>query len=436
MSETKRLRHDWLGALIEYILRQGGTVHDALMTSENRTLSTSKTLAADVTVMKIPYKALIKADRIPSKIEGNTVNPLEDCLIAAYLASKPTAINAYLDSLPQSILLARHWSDDELLLLEPSPLLNRIRSSQTSVSDDYNLMKEKLPTLSFAKDAFDQGLAAVSSRAFDHNGSSVLVPLLDLCDHVRGSEHAKNLSYVFDDTRDLVVVKTTQQILGGSPLKITYGAQANGPLLLNYGFCIEPNIEPDGSSNDTYEFFNGHRSVHLRTGPKSYTYGCFCQALDLFTELRSENSGSGDPPDDMEAFLDECDAEEEEDEQFELEAAVASDDDEGDSVGVQDSEALSKLADKLKELRSGYGQSNGSNETSVGRYAAILLCSEIRAIYFFQLAVLTIQRELAVKNTTVAVARPFFLTDTQNEIIIQQVRDLSSAYMQIRHSNI
>jgi hypothetical protein len=91
----------------------------------------------------------------------------------------------------------------------------------------------------------------------------------------------------------MLQVTSIEQITAGQALRLTYGAQGNAQLLLNYGFCIRNNIEPDGSSNDTMEFLLNTTTskkqkettttpVLLRTGPKSYTYGSFVEALGCF----------------------------------------------------------------------------------------------------------------------------------------------------------
>jgi hypothetical protein len=84
-------------------------------------------------------------------------------------------------------------------------------------------------------------------------------------------------------------------LAGGDALVITYGAQGNAALLLNYGFCIQQNIEPDGSSNDVYELLvepaasgkdegaaapGAAVAVPLRAGPKWYSYGGLVRALE------------------------------------------------------------------------------------------------------------------------------------------------------------
>ena len=78
-----------------------------------------------------------------------------------------------------------------------------------------------------------------------------------------------------------VEVRSIVEIKQHELLRLTYGARGNSQLLLNYGFSIARNWEPDGSSNDVLEFsLNGEDMVNLRAGPKSYSYGPLVKALE------------------------------------------------------------------------------------------------------------------------------------------------------------
>mmetsp|Transcript_19343 Transcript_19343/g.56497 ORF Transcript_19343/g.56497 Transcript_19343/m.56497 type:complete len:443 (+) Transcript_19343:1867-3195(+) len=238
--------------------------------------------------------------------------------------------------------------------------------------------------------------AAVSSRGFaglggapgeDGGGSDndrpldAMVPLLDLLDHRRGLGGARDVRYRrvpgtssssgnSDGSRGNdggaalpahVLVETDRPIEAGSILHDTYGAKGNAQLLLRYGFCLgaaaaegeggkteEINVEPDGSSNDVLELRlkNGGGAaaaaktlatvVELRAGPKSYSYGGFARAVEVFhpglrpsssvtssmgetsrkkaggeEEMDDGDEEDGEGDDDMEAFLNGCDDEEE-----------------------------------------------------------------------------------------------------------------------------
>ena len=174
------------------------------------------------------------------------------------------------------------------------------------VKNEYELIKtawmqqqqrcnsDSFPTL----EQYDNMMGAVTSRGFDglgYDGVDVMIPLLDLLNHVRGhhgglnvdddDDHGRsNSSSVArvryqrysDDEREETppsnkriktantthncnsgggggVKVTTAQAISISnidsttiPLHMTYGAKSNSTLLGRYGFCIENNVEPDG----------------------------------------------------------------------------------------------------------------------------------------------------------------------------------------------
>ena len=311
----------------------------------------------------------------------------QDILLAAYVAllrldsslSSSSWWQPYWDSLPSSTellqLLPRHWSLQELdQWLGGSPIRAHVDAQKIMLQHHYNRIVRSslfqrpeedddtrtdgapigatIPTFSYQD--LDVAMTIVSSRAFSNetttaSPTTTLVPLLDLCNHYRGPRNAnvgKSCSYTFQANQ--VIVQSTHGFQPGTMLSITYGAQSNGQLLLNYGFALADNIEPDGSCNDIYEFVptrtttssNPKRSIIvLRRGPKSYSYGGFVQALETFfpdhqtgknslpastdgmeqhdgndgmKEEQEEEEDVDDMEDDMEAFLNACDDEEEE----------------------------------------------------------------------------------------------------------------------------
>jgi len=181
------------------------------------------------------------------------------------------------------------------------------------VRDEYELIKTawmqqqqqqteqaSAPTTSFPTlEQYDTMMGAVTSRGFEglgYDGVDVMIPLLDLLNHVRGSNsdvarvryERYNMDECNENKKDGVVevddgdegeerapppTKRTKTMnansyhnsssMGGGvkvkaaqrisllinamiPLQMTYGAKSNSTLLGRYGFCIENNVEPDG----------------------------------------------------------------------------------------------------------------------------------------------------------------------------------------------
>mmetsp|Transcript_19290 Transcript_19290/g.52995 ORF Transcript_19290/g.52995 Transcript_19290/m.52995 type:complete len:506 (-) Transcript_19290:2725-4242(-) len=469
---------------------KGGFVHpDVEFVDETRELRLSTNAVGipegDI-VFRIPRPNLVnpstatKWSKIPQLLgqmhqgKDGLFHSSQDCIVAAYLASKPVNIQPYLDSLPSKSsldTLPRRWRPEKLGLLGGSPLLRRIKEQQHEIKKDFARIQQCLagvdgvPPIDFQ--SFDDAMACVTSRAFagktfdkraEGSEESTMVPLLDLCNHERGTMlPKKNLSYEFEP--DHVLVRS-KGIAKGDALRITYGAQGNAQLLFNYGFAIPNNFEPDGSSNDTYEFFptndEASKAVFLRMGPKSYSYGCFVQALEMFIDTHSPSNGetenymNGDAvddlaggPDDMEAFLNECDEENLEGEEDDVMAMYSM----GLKEGVEDEEEDQPVQEELKALKAfrsrlillskSYAvpdkeriQHLKSANHSSEKYAAVVVISELSTIHFFARAIEAIIAALDSKQSFSDSLPPLTTEGVVNE---NHVSDLLDVYMKIRH---
>jgi hypothetical protein len=348
---------------------------------------------------------------------------------------------------------------------------------------------------------FSYAMAVVTSRAFhvsmsrhahgpNHvSATPVLVPILDLCDHCRGrssaeTELAKNLSYTMeplDDDSNMGVssgfamcVTAATCIAASETLRVTYGALSNSALMVNYGFCLPHNAEPDGSSNDIVEFYptstqdvlDPSEVILLRTGPKSYTYSSFVTALQSFTKSHPAPHSEQGIDSAMEDFLDECDEEEE----------MQDSEDDSDSVdlystsgapyrdamaahhsssvpdGATERNALEQFRRRLLEVAGGYSYSHrnasanvipsttncDTNSDMLEGYAALLIHSELRTLQFFLVAVHRVMECLLFSQATDAyngtqLPSIVCLSQEENALMDSQVNELVQAYMQIRH---
>jgi hypothetical protein len=283
----KRQRSDvpsWWGEIVQDVTAQGGFVHPSLEFSDaNREMAVDQKLPEKTLVLRIPRRSLVSLSNatnlaswfreVKESVDRSKLyNPLTDVLLAFSLASQK---RTYLKTLPPASAwdcLPRRWSIDQMTkYLQGSPLLSRVEKDKLGVRSDYDLIcdfwkGQGAPSFS----NFDDMLAAVSSRAFvDSKDEIVMIPILDLCNRSRGKGGQKNLTYktLHDGS---VEVKTTQPIEPYEGLRLTYGAQGNGQLLLNYGFTVPKNLEPDGSSNNFVEFScDGVNIINLKTGPKA-----------------------------------------------------------------------------------------------------------------------------------------------------------------------
>jgi hypothetical protein len=496
----------WWTAISEEIRSNGGHVHHYLTFDEaSRAQTVTGNVDAGTVLLRIQREDLIAVDRaiilcpwLESKrrtdrgaaIVGRLTNPIADLWIAMALASQRPDRLPYLGSLPESSsydALPRRWSDDDLRdLLDGTSLYERAGSAKRGAARDYALLKELFETTEldvkhesrdetariipiFATpfppfEIFSDMLAAVSSRAFQIGNTDqgvAMVPLLDLCDHARGADGRKNISYEQQQDGSMLV-KSIVALRPGECLKLTYGARGNAQLLLNYGFCIPHNIEPDGSSNDVLEFriqsstdvasdtWAVRRPILLRTGPKSYSYGGFAHALEQFFLNGFDDAPSGCSASeiDVQSFLSQCD--EEDSEEYDAIYDETGRTEEPDHKSVDDGmiradnhldemNALHCFKMELIRLSESYGSKSAELQNALALkpcprfYSAILCQSELRTIFFFLRAVDKVQGFLQPGKSSVTEHTFVNCGDDDLSLIEEQTTELANAFIAIRH---
>eukprot|EP01043_Picozoa_sp_COSAG02_P043720 COSAG02_NODE_3835_length_6173_cov_2.602898_3_plen_691_part_00 len=252
--------------------------------------------------------------------------------------------------------LPANWQTDELERLRGSKLFADVERQREAIFADHALIMHCWTQIFKDPDVpapsledFRWGMAMVSSRGFEldwsgedlrhddeertaksdstqerdqkHTASKPrlgematgivgMVPIFDLGNHKRPrdvsySSSDETISSSISDGTALpagkfdcdyeVVVTTLRDIDAGEHVCMTYGAQPNAKLLQDYGFVTLPNIEPDGSSNDTLKLFLRRSEsaddvgepavveVELRMAVEtSYTYFPFLTAIDAY----------------------------------------------------------------------------------------------------------------------------------------------------------
>jgi len=529
---TKRQRCDypeWWSLLRDDVASNGGFVHhDLEFSAANRTLSVKKKVLKGEVVLRIPTENCMTKDRALSMChpwlediitaESTSVklrNSTADLAIAIAMAScRSPDSYLYLHSLPESSsfdALPRRWSDQDMRnLLAGTSLLRHVILAKTGVIEDYELLlkryheyqmnaNENENASSFPSfEKFSDMLAAVTSRAFQIGNTDAeiaIVPLLDLGNHSRGKSTSrlgkKNVSYQYDASEDAMIVKSTVDIDLGESIRLTYGAKANAQLLLNYGFCIPGNLEPDGSSNDILEFcavstLGGNdcnystgrcsgKSTSLRAGPKSYSYGGFAATLEAYfctknstlmlrngdeknninSVLSLEEYEQNESPQDFEDFLIQCENEDEYCDDFvdlyEYKNSESKVVDENhfstEKIYRDEIEALHRFKIDLIKLARGYNTYKGADISTLASikpgftcsqlYSTILSMSELRNIYFFVRTIDKVQNLLFAKakdERNPEDSAMDVVTDPEDlDMIDKQTDDLANTYMSIRH---
>jgi hypothetical protein len=539
-SRDECIDDGWWNRAVAFVRDSGGKVHESLQLSPtDRELYVDKNVAEGEELLVIPSLCLVSWTTVRcssslglhvtscvqavAKSTSSLYSPIQDLAIALYLAAistrnqeETTKFKPYLDTLPSTSTfdaIPRRWPDTQLRFLAGSPILDRVKRQKQGIQNDYNLIrdmwkKEHLDDKEFPNfDSFSDMLAAVSSRAFagfgtdpnydkgNHNGKNkndnhdndaniAMVPLLDLCNHSRGYKNmTKNVAYEQPPSLGSggsVIVTARETINAGESLRITYGARSNQQLLLNYGFCIENNVEPDGSSNDFLEFYhvsvnddqaqpqiNPDHNVQLLAGPKAHAFHGFVNALDLFYNSLPPPSGFSNQEGDHLQDSERDDFEENEDDfdKWDMEMTDMGNDTDNYGDGHDDDDndksndelrkqkehqiiqvyvkALDAFAKELNERCKGYYLSGEKLEHALAlqssdpaRHSALLVKSELRTIYFILLVIRRLQTLLTgtdskiEKTSTEQIALQ--LSESDHQLLRDQAVALSSAFLQIR----
>jgi len=152
----------------------------------------------------------------------------------------------YYDILPRKLRnMPIFWNDDELAELRGSYILVQIDERKRAIRDDYESICAIVPNFRTMAtlDEFIWARMIVCSRNFGLliNGvrTSALVPHADMLNHYRPRE----TKWTYDEEIQAFTITTLQSIGPGMEVYDSYGQKCNHRFLLNYGFCVEKNIE-------------------------------------------------------------------------------------------------------------------------------------------------------------------------------------------------
>ena len=164
----------------------------------------------------------------------------------------------YYDILPQTLRnMPIFWTTDELQYLDGSHLQTQIADRSDAIRDDYERIcaivspsSSSSSTTNFSSIAtleeFRWARMIVCSRNFglliNGHRTSALVPHADMLNHHRPRE----TKWTFCEERQCFTITTLQGIESGCQVFDSYGQKCNHRFLLNYGFCVETNVEVDG----------------------------------------------------------------------------------------------------------------------------------------------------------------------------------------------
>ncbi|OQR96615.1 hypothetical protein THRCLA_07231 [Thraustotheca clavata] len=223
-----------------------------------RGVHANDTFSSGDRVMLIPLKCLItvemgKATEIGQKLLNIDFAAPKHIFLMMYLLTDMEIGNGsffkpYYDSLPVTMEnMPIFWSEEELIWLRGSHILNQIVERKAAIKRDYDLIVAVDPSFArFSLERFSWARMIVCSRNFGItiNGvkTAALVPYADLLNHYRPRE----TSWTFDDDAGGFTITALTSIATGSQVYDSYGKKCNHRFLLNYGFAVQDNTEEDG----------------------------------------------------------------------------------------------------------------------------------------------------------------------------------------------
>jgi len=228
--------------------------------AEVRGVHAAHDVGSDEILIEVPLKCLITVEMGKATPVGRAVLEAEleldapkHVFLMLFLITDRRDLESfyqpYYNVLPRTLAnMPIFWAPHELEWLEGSHLLAQIEDRKRGIETDYNTIVKVSP--SFGKlctlAEFNWARMCVCSRNFgvvvDGVRTSAMVPYADMLNHFRPRE----TKWTFDNSRGAFTITSLQPIRCGAQIYDSYGQKCNHRFLLNYGFAVEENSEPDG----------------------------------------------------------------------------------------------------------------------------------------------------------------------------------------------
>ena len=164
----------------------------------------------------------------------------------------------YYNSLPATFPnIPLFWDMDDIATLRGCHLLYLVKDRLENLEADYQVICSVAPQFSEVCTVAEWVWArmVVASRNFgveiEGMRTDVLCPLCDMLNHRR----PRQTKWQFDQASESFVVEATVDLDAGAELLDSYGRKCNTRYLLNYGFCVQDNRDPDGRCYNELRIF-------------------------------------------------------------------------------------------------------------------------------------------------------------------------------------
>ena len=225
-----------------------------------RRMHATRNLQSEEILIEVPLQCLITVERGKATDVGLAVLEAEleldapkhvFLMLFVLLDRRNTSsfFAPYYDMLPSTLSnMPIFWDALELEWLQGSHLLTQIEERKRAIKNDYEAICGIWPTFvdTCTLEEFKWARMCVCSRNFGVvvNGvrTSAMVPYADMLNHFRPRE----TKWTYDNARGAFTITSLEKIGAGAQIYDSYGQKCNHRFLLNYGFAVEDNKEPDG----------------------------------------------------------------------------------------------------------------------------------------------------------------------------------------------
>ena len=254
-------------------LREGGAEFPLLYikrySETYRGVHARRAIPETTQILKIPRKFLITVEHGKDcpigrlmEAKGADLTARKHCYLSVFgLWDMKTNANSYFQPyykvLPRSYEnMPIFWSDEELAELQGSYLATQALERRENIDADYQEIlrtAEEFADIATLEE-FKWARMMVASRNFGvtigSQKTDALVPYADMLNHKRPRE----TRWTFDNAQESFTITSVGDIGIGAEVMDSYGKKCNSRFLLNYGFAVEDNRDPDGHNHNEVRF--------------------------------------------------------------------------------------------------------------------------------------------------------------------------------------
>jgi histone-lysine N-methyltransferase SETD3 len=266
IMDTQKADGDVFDQLVTWLLGNGSYFPKLYMrqySENNRGVHCRVNVPQEEELMCIPLKYLITVEMGMGSTVGKKMRAgqleltaSKHCYLAVYLLSDrdnpQSFMQPYYRILPTSYdNIPVFWPQEKLAWLKGSYLQTQIDDRKRNIKNDFDQIRSVAPEFSkYSLEEFTWARMVVASRNFGITINDVktdaLVPYADMLNHYRPRE----TKWTFNNEKQCFVITALKDLTMGRQVFDSYGKKCNSRFLLNYGFAVEDNRDPDGKCHN------------------------------------------------------------------------------------------------------------------------------------------------------------------------------------------